>query len=486
MCLDLVVQIHNVQNIHQLTFVLMQSLNLNIEDGVRIDFNSVMLLDVFCQTYFVLIFDIHELLQSFLVIRVNFQFCQFRQIGDPAVTDMIGDPVSQQRVRMHQETSLCNTVCLVIEFLRIHLVEIFQLLFFQDLGMQSCNTVYRITASDCQVGHLNLSVVDDSHLPDFFLISRIFVLDLQDKSAVDLFDDLVYTRKQFGEQLDRPFFQSFCHDGMVGVCTGMRCDIPCFFPGHSFFVQQDTHQFGNRHGRMGIIQLEGYFLRQIMQIVVVLFEFCDCFLDTCRNEEILLFQTKLFTCIMVIIRVQNLYDILSQVFLFNGFMIFSLVKQIQTEISDRFCIPDSQSVDDLVIVTNDRHIVRNSHYRLITFLDELISSGSCIIFHAYISAEFYFFCIFRTTQFEWITIFQPVIRYFYLIAVFDFLFEQTIVITDTTAICTVSQSCQGIQETCCQSSQTTVTQCRIRLLIFDHVQIKSQLVQCFLYFFICS
>ena len=223
-----------------------------------------------------------------------------------------------------------------------------------------------------------------------------------------------------------------------------------------------------------------------MQIVVVLFEFCDCFLDTCRNEEILLFQTKLFTCIMVIIRVQNLYDILSQVFLFNGFMIFSLVKQIQTEISDRFCIPDSQSVDDLVIVTNDRHIVRNSHYRLITFLDELISSGSCIIFHAYISAEFYFFCIFRTAQFEWITIFQPVIRYFYLIAVFDFLFEQTIVITDTTAICTVSQSCQGIQETCCQSSQTTVTQCRIRLLIFDHVQIKSQLVQCFLYFFICS
>ena len=108
---------------------------------------------------------------------------------------MIGDPVSQQRVRMHQETSLCNTVCLVIEFLRIHLVEIFQLLFFQDLGMQSCNTVYRITAGDCQVGHLHLSVIDDSHLPDLFLISRIFVLDLQDKSAVDLFDDLVYTRK---------------------------------------------------------------------------------------------------------------------------------------------------------------------------------------------------------------------------------------------------------------------------------------------------
>ena len=85
MSLDLVVQVHYVQNIHQLTFVLMQSLDLNIEDGMRIDFDSIMLLDVFCQTYFVLVFDIHELLQSFLVICVNLQFCQFRQIGDPAI-----------------------------------------------------------------------------------------------------------------------------------------------------------------------------------------------------------------------------------------------------------------------------------------------------------------------------------------------------------------------------------------------------------------
>src|SRR5699024_12739808 len=40
---------------------------------------------------------------------------------------------------------------------------------------------------------------------------------LLNKSPVDLFNDLVNTRKQFREQLNRPFFQSFCHNGMVCI-----------------------------------------------------------------------------------------------------------------------------------------------------------------------------------------------------------------------------------------------------------------------------
>ena len=82
-----------------------------------------------------------------------------------------------------------------------------------------------------------------------------------------------------------------------------------------------------------------------------------------------------------------------------------------------------------------------------------------------------FFCIFRTTKFKWISIFQPVIRYFYLISVFDLLFEHTITITDTTSICTVIQCCKRIQEACSQPSKTTISKCRIRFLSFDHVRI---------------
>ena len=97
-----------------------------------------------------------------------------------------------------------------------------------------------------------------------------------------------------------------------------------------------------------------------------------------------------------------------------------------------------------------------------------------------------FFCIFRTTKFKWISIFQPVIRYFYLISVFDLLFEHTVTITDTASICAVVQSCKRIKEACCKTSQTTITKCRVRLLIFDYVKIKTKLIQSFFYFFVCS
>ena len=62
--------------------------------------------------------------------------------------------------------------------------------------MQCSNTVYRVTCTDSQMCHFNLSIVNDSHLADFLLVARIFFLDLFHKSAVDLLDDLVDTRKQ--------------------------------------------------------------------------------------------------------------------------------------------------------------------------------------------------------------------------------------------------------------------------------------------------
>ena len=74
MHLDLVVQIDNMQDVQELTFVLVKSLNLYIEDGVRVYFYAVVLEDVFCKTLFVLELDVHEFLECFVIICVNCQF----------------------------------------------------------------------------------------------------------------------------------------------------------------------------------------------------------------------------------------------------------------------------------------------------------------------------------------------------------------------------------------------------------------------------
>ena len=156
-----------------------------------------MLFDVSCKTLFVLELDRHEFFQSLFVIQPFLQSAHLGQVCNPLFcTELLCYPVGKQRVRMHKETSLCDTIRLVIEFLRHHLIEIFQFLVLQDLCMQLCNTVDRIACNDRKMCHLNLTVHQDRHLLYFLFITRILCSYLLDKAAVDLLDDLINTWKE--------------------------------------------------------------------------------------------------------------------------------------------------------------------------------------------------------------------------------------------------------------------------------------------------
>ena len=341
MFLNLVIQIDYMQDVQKLTFVLMKSLNLYIEDRTWIYLYSVVLQDIFCQTNFVLVFDVHEFLLCFFIININFQFADLRQICDPFRSDMICYPVCKKLVSVKQETSLCDTVCLVVEFLRHHFIEIFQFLFLKDFCMKFCNTVYRVTCNDCKMSHFYLSIIEDCHLLDLVIISRIFSLNVKNETAIDLFDDLVYTWKQSGEQLNRPFLKSLCHDCMVCVSNTFSCYRPCIIPSKSFFVHKDTHKFCYCYCRMSIVHLESNFFVQFHDIFVVLFVFINSSLKTCRYKEILLFQTQLFTSHMVVVRIKNFYDIAGKVFLLNCFFVITFIERVKLEVYDWLCIPDS-------------------------------------------------------------------------------------------------------------------------------------------------
>ena len=337
--------------------------------------------------------------------------------------------------------------------------------------------------------HLHLSIVDDRHLTDLLLYIHtgyiaVLLLDIKDESAVDLLYDLVDSRKQSGEQFDGPFLQCFRHNGVIGVSAGLGGDLPRFLPGQIIIIHQHTHQLCNRYRRMGIVQLERNLLIELMDIVMLSHVLLYSFLYGCGDEEVLLLQTQLFTCIVIVVGVQNLYDITCQVLLLYRLLVITLVKGIQLEALYRLRIPDTQGVYNAIAITHDGEIKRNRLNGLIALLGKYVSAV-LIGMHTDIATEFHNFRILRSAQFERITIHQPVIGNLYLITVADFLLEHTITITDTAAICRISQRCQGIQETCCQTSQSTVTQCCIRLLVLDQVQIQSQFFQSFRYGLIC-
>ena len=78
MLFDLIIQIHYMQDIQQLTFVFVQTFYLYIEDRSWIYFYTVVLFDVSCKTLFVLELDRHEFFQSLFVIQ---PFLQSAHLG---------------------------------------------------------------------------------------------------------------------------------------------------------------------------------------------------------------------------------------------------------------------------------------------------------------------------------------------------------------------------------------------------------------------
>ena len=101
--------------------------------------------------------------------------------------------------------------------------------------------------------------------------------------------------------------------------------------------RSEVHQFRNHNRRMRIVHLNHYFSCSFTDISALFILLKQC-LQTCGNEEILLFQSQFFSRIMIVVRIQYLNDRFRKILLLYRFMVISSVKFIQLEICDRFCI----------------------------------------------------------------------------------------------------------------------------------------------------
>ena len=185
-----------------------------------------MLKDISRKSLLVLELDIHELFLSLLIVRKVFQLGHLRKIDDPLVSDLLGDPFRQKRICMHKESSLSNTVGLVIELLGHHLIEILEFSLLKDLGMELGNTVYGMAAHDRKMSHLDLIVIENGHASYLGLnvdsrLVGVLTHDLIDKPSVYLINYLIDSRKKSLEQVNRPFLQRFRHYRMVCIAASL-------------------------------------------------------------------------------------------------------------------------------------------------------------------------------------------------------------------------------------------------------------------------
>ena len=467
-----------MQHVQQLTFVFVQTFYLNIKDGIGVDVDAFCFFDILRQCNFICFLDFHETTAEVFIFCVRQEFFQFCQFCNPAIANGFRDEPSQTMVGMEEPSSLGDTICFIIEFFRIQFIEVLQFLMFQNFCMERRNTVYGMAAHNGKVCHTNLTVGNDCHTTEFFRVHAVFCLQFQTIAAVDFFHNLIDTRQQTAEQFHGPFFQRFCHDGMVGVSAYLSGDFPSVIPRHIVFIHQHTHQFRNCYSRMGVVQLERHFIRQFVEIGVVFLETLHNALYRRGNEEILLTQTQFFPLNMFIGRVQHVCHGACQQFFFGCFLVIAFVEEFQIQFILRPCFPQTQCIYGVIAIADNRIVIRHSDNRLIIFLYETVFSVA-FGHSANIAAEFDFYSVFISLDAPRVAVFQPVIGRFHLITVFDFLFKNTIVVADTAAISRQLQCGQGIQETCSQTPQTAVTQTRIGFRVLYHIVINAKFFQNF-------
>ena len=70
------------------------------------------------------------------------------------------------------------------------------------------------------------------------------------------------------EPLYRPLLESLRQQSVIGVRESFLCQFPCLAPAQMGFVEQDLHQLGYGHSRVGIVELDCDFVGQFTPVSV--------------------------------------------------------------------------------------------------------------------------------------------------------------------------------------------------------------------------
>ena len=217
----------------------MESLNLDIEDGYRIYINALLLLKVCSKGLLLVILDcLHPGKESSITLVLK-KLLKLERILLVSASDCLCDKAVKLLVTAHKPSSEGNTVCLIVELLRINLIEVVKLCILQNLCMDCSNTIDGISVMNIHM----------SHMYSVILINDIYalIIKLSSYSLIKLLDNRNEMRYYLLEVFDRPLLKSFCKNCMVGISTGLRYYINSLIHSECLVINKDSDKLGNNH-----------------------------------------------------------------------------------------------------------------------------------------------------------------------------------------------------------------------------------------------
>ena len=175
--------------------------------------------------------------------------------------------------------------------------------------MQGSNTVDGESIVDIHMCHVNQIIF----VNDGYIFLWIFCFDF----LIQLFDNRYKVRNYIKKVVHRPFFQSFCEDGMVCVSTYFGYNLSSFVEVDSALCQE-TDQFRNDHTWVSIVDLDHCVVCKVMKVAAFLCRFVQDELSGIGYHEILLEDTELTSVIITVIRIQEQCQVVKDVLFVKG------------------------------------------------------------------------------------------------------------------------------------------------------------------------
>ena len=184
-----------------------------------------------------------------------------------------------------------------------------QLAVLQDLAVQRCYAVDAVGKMNIHVRHVyGVPLVDDGSR----FISGAVAGDL-----IQLFDDGHQLGYDLIQVAARPLLQRFCQDGVVGVGAGVGYDFNGFIKCDALLFQQ-ADELRNHHAGMGIVDLDGGIVGEIMIVATALHALLQDHLRARADHQVLLVNAQHAAGFIGIIRIEEQGQVLVDLLFIKG------------------------------------------------------------------------------------------------------------------------------------------------------------------------
>ena len=223
--------------------------------------------------------------------------------------------------------------------------------------MQAGHAVDLLAGRKAEVCHVYLTVADDEVAAKSLAAAEVRA-EILAPAAVDLAHDLPDTGQQLLDEILRPLFKSFAHNGVVGVGDAVLDKLPCLVPAKLVLVHEDAHKLGDYHRRVRVIYLDDVVLGEAADIAPGADVLAHDVLRGGGNEEVLLLETQELALGMVIRGIEHLGDDLGHGALLKALDVRALGEKVHIQRVRAHRVPKAQGVDLLCAVAGNKHIAR--------------------------------------------------------------------------------------------------------------------------------